>query len=372
MPSFTYAFLTEVRPDGTRAPDSSHASSSDGVESSFEVAPLACKNAGNHYSSGQTSRQNGPREGHFGTVTRPWPVAGPCCQPSRGKPAGAAAGGLSAQLPEVWLKPDLLLQVLLHPVDVAHRGSGTPAAGEPPADAAPGVPGLVLSAARHGVQPRLVAVKAGPPDPVRGVRVHRGRVDHAGPAAVLVRIAILQDPVTLRALTGLAVLAELVPGRTVGGVGAPVPLGVLLPPALHRCLREHDVLVDPPLAGGPAQDVDRGAGEIAVDPRREPLLRERVVVTLGQDREEVLAYPLPGAPVVRLVRGLDLTLAGRVDEPGALRPGRQLRARRQGMEVHGLSRRRGRPRRRRGRGQGDRRRGDQDRRCDDRDEAEAD
>src|ERR1700689_4123391 len=97
MPSFTYAFLTQVRPDGTRAPDSSHASSSDGVESAFEVAPLACKYARNQYSPGKLQRCGEAADGFSPAAGRApesfSPTAGSLAAAKSSPPGPAAPGG---------------------------------------------------------------------------------------------------------------------------------------------------------------------------------------------------------------------------------------------------------------------------------------
>src|SRR5580704_8841034 len=182
-----------------------------------------------------------------------------------------------AQLAEIGSKPDSRPLVLLDLGDISECSRGAPAARKPAADAAPHIALRVRGPARHGVEPHLVAVVASSPDRVGSVGVHRRGPGDGGPAAVLVGVAILENPVALRALAGRAVLADLVARQACGRVSAEVTKSVLLPPALDRGLREDDVLVDAPLAGSPPKDVDGGAGEVAVDPRRQRLLRERVV-----------------------------------------------------------------------------------------------
>ena len=59
--------------------------------------------------------------------------------------------------------PDPVVEVVLHPAHVVDGRLGVPASGEPHADAAPGVAGGVLPAAIDGVQPRQLALEAGPP-----------------------------------------------------------------------------------------------------------------------------------------------------------------------------------------------------------------
>src|SRR5712691_1819616 len=62
------------------------------------------------------------------------------------------------------------------------------------------------------------------------------------------------------------------PGEPAPHVAPGVALGGLAPPAFHRGLGEDDALVDAPLAGGPPQDLLGGAGEAAVDARRDQLV----------------------------------------------------------------------------------------------------
>ena len=145
-------------------------------------------------------------------------------------------------------------------------------------------------AVRDRVQPGLVPVVARAPDRVGRVRVHRGRVADPRPAGRLERVPVLQDAVALRALAGLAVRAGLVTRRAGAGVRTPVPESALLPPALHRGLREHHILVDAPLARRPPQDLRRGAGEVPVDAPGEQLVRLRAVA----GREEMRAHVLAG------------------------------------------------------------------------------
>src|SRR6266581_2708839 len=87
-----------------------------------------------------------------------------------------------------------------------------------------------------------------------------------------------------------------VPWRTGGAVRSPVALGGLPPPAFYGGLGEHDVLVDAPLAGRPAQDFLGRAGEMAVDPRHDPPIRGRPVA-LQEVTGDVLAGPAVEASV---------------------------------------------------------------------------
>src|SRR6202007_2592114 len=170
-------------------------------------------------------------------------------------------GGVVA--PERLGQPDVLVQVALDPGDVLLGGRGVPAVGEPAADAAPHVAPVIVADVLAGVEPGLVAVVAGPPDGVGGVGVHGGGVTHRGPGALLAGVVVLQDAVALRAAGVLG--GGLVAGRAGTGADAPVAERALPPPALHGRLGEHDILVDAPLAGGPAQDLLGGAGEVAID-----------------------------------------------------------------------------------------------------------
>src|SRR5262249_23792709 len=165
-----------------------------------------------------------------------------------------------------------------------------------------------------------------PPDRVRGVRVHRGGGRDPRPAAFLVGVPVLQDAPALRAQPRLAVDPGTVAGRAAAAL--PVAQRGLPPPAFHRGLGEHDVLVDAPLAGRPAQDLAGGPGEAAVDPRRDELVRLRRVPGQepGPDR---LAHGLVVGPVHALALG---DRPG-PHPPGALRPGRQRRTRGPRMEV---------------------------------------
>src|SRR5262249_29772094 len=145
----------------------------------------------------------------------------------------------------------------------------------PAPDAAPDVPGLVGADVGHGVEPGLIAVVAGPPDRVRGIRVHRrGRRD-GGPAGRLEGVAVLQDSPALWGQARRGVDTRTVAGRTTAGL--PVAQGCLPPPAFHGGLSENDVLADAPLASGPAQDLRRCSGEVPVDPGRDQLVRLRLV-----------------------------------------------------------------------------------------------
>src|SRR5690348_4555727 len=99
----------------------------------------------------------------------------------------------SLRLLEVAGHPDFLLAVLLDPGDVLLGPGVMPPPGEPAADAAPGVALDVPLRFGDGVQPGFVAVEAGPPDRVGGVRVHRGGPDRGRERALLERVAVLQD-----------------------------------------------------------------------------------------------------------------------------------------------------------------------------------
>src|SRR5829696_3579961 len=175
-----------------------------------------------------------------------------------------------SRLLEVGLFPDPVVQVAVHLADVVPGRSGVPTAGEPAAGAARGIPCDVWAAALHVVQPALVPLEAGPPDGIGGVGVHCGRLVDPRPGGPLVWIAVLEDAVALGALPGPAVVAQTVAGGAGGPVPGPVALGRLPPPALDRRLCSDQVLVDPPLARGPAQDLLGRAGERAVDPCRQP------------------------------------------------------------------------------------------------------
>src|SRR5207302_10646123 len=119
---------------------------------------------------------------------------------------------------------------------------GVPAAGEPAADAAPGVSARVLAPAVHFVEPELVALVAGAPDRVGGVGVHRRRVPDPRPARLLERIPVLQDAPALRTPARPTVGAEAVARRAGRAVRAPVPHGGLVPVALLDGLGGDDVL----------------------------------------------------------------------------------------------------------------------------------
>src|SRR5205085_10643829 len=121
-------------------------------------------------------------------------------------------------------------------LDVLLGRCGVPAPGEPAADTAPLVAGLVRADVLYRVQPRLVAVVTGSPDRVAGVRVHRGGVRDPRPARLLVGVPVLQDPPALRAQARLAVHAGAVTGRAAAAL--PVAQGGLPPPAFHRGLGE--------------------------------------------------------------------------------------------------------------------------------------
>src|SRR6185437_14578664 len=129
--------------------------------------------------------------------------------------------------------------------------------------------------------------------------------------------------------------------------GAPVAERALPPPALHRRLGEHDLLVDAPLAGGPAQDLLGGAGEVAIDARGDPLVGRRCIAA-EEMRPDVLAGGVVSAPVTRPI------LAARAfSYPAcAFRSAGQHRPRWQGAEVdrRGARRGTGRGGRRAGRG----------------------
>src|SRR5207249_2402503 len=99
----------------------------------------------------------------------------------------------------------------------------------------------------------------------------------ARPSRLLVRVPVLQDAEALRALARLTVHAEPPAGCAAGGVAGPVAERVLPPPALDRRLCQHEVLVDPPLARRPAQDLPRGTGELPVHPGRDAAVGARVV-----------------------------------------------------------------------------------------------
>ena len=92
-------------------------------------------------------------------------------------------------------------------------------------------------------------------------------------------------------------------GRAGGRVGAEVTLGCLAPPAFHRCLREHDVLVDAPLARRPAEDLGCRAGEVAADAVGEQPVRPRVVARGEEVAADMLAGDLVEPPVHALVLG---------------------------------------------------------------------
>src|SRR6266567_415389 len=183
---------------------------------------------------------------------------------------GGQAWDSRSGLLEVGSGPDLLAQVLPHLADVPHGGRRAPAAGEPAPHAAPRVALVIPAAPVDGVQPGLVPVEAGTPDGVRGVGVHGGGAADPRPARLLIRVPVLQDAVALRALA--LGIEPAMAGRAGAWVRPEVALGGLAPPAFHRGLGEDDALVDAPLAGGPPQDLLGGAGEVAVDARRDQLV----------------------------------------------------------------------------------------------------
>lgn len=115
---------------------------------------------------------------------------------------------------------------------------------------------------------------------------------------------------------------------TARAVGSPVTEMRLLPRALGRGLGEDDVLIDPPLTGGPFQDLLRGAGEIAADQWGEKS-RLRAVALGEQSGPDALA----GGLVEGLICWHGLLARIRPHLPGALSPRRQVRARRQSAEI---------------------------------------
>src|SRR5689334_22925143 len=120
---------------------------------------------------------------------------------------------------EIGRFPDALVQVAADPVGVPLAGGGVPATAEPAPDTTPGVAGAVGTDVLDRVQPPLVPHETGTPDAVGQVRVHGRRCGDARPGRLLIWVAVLQDPVALRALAGFAVDAQAAPGRAAGGVG---------------------------------------------------------------------------------------------------------------------------------------------------------
>ena len=145
-------------------------------------------------------------------------------------------------------------------------GARVPPSGEPASDAAPRIAGAVLAAAVDGVEPRLLALVAVPPDVEGDVEVVGGGAQRALDGVAEVRRADLHQADRLRALAAPAVGADRMAGCAVGRVVGPVAEVGLRPVGLLGHLGPQGVLVEAPLAGRPLDDLVRRAREAAGRP----------------------------------------------------------------------------------------------------------